>query len=322
VFKVTKRAKTLRGRDRRPPTGTAKRPKGESIIDAVRRQFNDLSPVQKRIAEYIVDNTEALAFATVDQVAFELGTNPSTIVRFAYRLGLKGYPDLQERTRELVRGRLSAASAIINENSILTHLDGTIFGSSLGQDLQNICRTITSLDVKDLTSACDIIARATRIYIVGAFGSYGVCYWLALALDRVHGNVVLWGGNDGMVSSQALDITSSDCLLAFTAAPYSVITHRLAQAAQQARAKVIAVTDSTISGVGQVADLVITAPSAGVGSQKSLVASMAVAHALVNGVARSDRSRTLDRYNRIKRLMDRWGVSETQPADDEQMDSR
>ena len=319
---MTKRAKTLRGRDRRPPTGTAKRPKGESIIDAVRRQFNDLSPVQKRIAEYIVGNTEALAFATVDQVAFELGTNPSTIVRFAYRLGLKGYPDLQERTRELVRGRLSAASAIINENSILTHLDGTIFGSSLGQDLQNICRTITSLDVKDLTSACDIIARATRIYIVGAFGSYGVCYWLALALDRVHGNVVLWGGNDGMVSSQALDITSSDCLLAFTAAPYSVITHRLAQAAQQARAKVIAVTDSTISGVGQVADLVITAPSAGVGSQKSLVASMAVAHALVNGVARSDRSRTLDRYNRIKRLMDRWGVSETQPADDEQMDPR
>ncbi len=319
---MTKRAKTLRGRDRRPPTGTAKRPKGESIIDAVRRQFNDLSPVQKRIAEYIVGNTEALAFATVDQVAFELGTNPSTIVRFAYRLGLKGYPDLQERTRELVRGRLSAASTIINENSILTHLDGTIFGSSLGQDLQNICRTITSLDVKDLTSACDIIARATRIYIVGAFGSYGVCYWLALALDRVHGNVVLWGGNDGMVSSQALDITSSDCLLAFTAAPYSVITHRLAQAAQQARAKVIAVTDSTISGVGQVADLVITAPSAGVGSQKSLVASMAVAHALVNGVARSDRSRTLDRYNRIKRLMDRWGVSETQPADDEQMDPR
>lgn len=319
---MTKRAKTPRGRDRRAPTGSAKRPKGESIINSVRRQFNDLSPVQKRIAEYIVDNTEALAFATVDQVAFELGTNPSTIVRFAYQLGLKGYPDLQERTRELVRGRLSAASAIINENSILTHLDGTIFGSSLGQDLQNICRTITSLDVKDLTSACDIIARATRIYIVGAFGSYGVCYWLALALDRVHGNVVLWGGNDGMVSSQALDITSSDCLLAFTAAPYSVITHRLAQAAQQARAKVIAVTNSTISGVGQVADLVITAPSAGVGSQKSLVASMAVAHALVNGVARSDRSRTLDRYNRIKRLMDRWGVSETQPADDEQMDPR
>ena len=316
---MSKRPKNQRDRNRRAPSGIAKRPKGESVIDAVRRQFSDLSPVQKRIAQYIVENTEALAFATVDQVAFELGTNPSTIVRFAYRLGLKGYPDLQERTRQLVRGRLSAASKIINENSILTHLDGTIFGSSLGQDLQNICRTITGLDVKDLAKACEMIAQSTRIYIVGAYGSYGVCYWLALALDRVQGNVVLWGGNDGMVSSQALDITSSDCLLAFTAAPYSVITHRLAQAAQQARAKVIAVTDSTISGVGQVADLVITAPSAGVGSQKSLVASMAVAHALVNGVARIDRSRTLDRYTRIKRLMDRWGVAETQPGDDDEL---
>lgn len=131
------------GPKRRAASASTKPSNSESIIDAVRRQFNELSQVQKRIAEFIVNNPEGVAFATVDQMAFELGTNPSTIVRFAYRLGLKGYPDLQEHTRQVLRGRLSAASEIINEKSILSHLDGTIFGSSLGQDLQNICRTIT-----------------------------------------------------------------------------------------------------------------------------------------------------------------------------------
>jgi len=285
--------------------------KTESVVDAVRRQFNDLSPVQKRIAEYFVNNPETVAFATVDQVAFELGTNPSTIVRFAYRLGLKGYPDLQERTRHLVRGRLSAASEIINENSILSHLDDSIFGLSLGQDLQNIRRTITSINVEQLTKACEMVAKSRRVFVAGAYGSHGVCYCLALALQRVQGNVVLWGGHDdGLVSAQAIDLGPADCLIAFTAAPYSVFIHRLAQYAKEAGAQVVGVTDSVTSSVGQLANLVIIAPSGGVGSQKSLVASMAVATALINGVARVNRSRTMDRYTKIRHLMEGWGVTE------------
>lgn len=167
-----------------------------------------------------------------------------------------------------------------------------------------------------------MIAQSRRVFIAGAYGSYGVCYCLALALNRIQGNVVLWSGDDGMVSSQAVDLNSSDCLIAFTAAPYSVAIHRLAQLAKDADTKVIGVTDSIISGVGQLANLVIIAPSGGVGSQKSLVASMAVAHALINGVARSNRPRTLDRYARIKRLMDLWGVSETYGGDEEFEDTK
>jgi DNA-binding MurR/RpiR family transcriptional regulator len=294
--------------------------KTESVVDAVRRQFNELSPVQKRIAEYFVNNPETVAFATVDQVAFELGTNPSTIVRFAYRLGLKGYPDLQERTRHLVRGRLSAASEIINENSILSHLDDSIFGSSLGQDLQNIRRAITNINVEHLTRACEMIAKSQRVFVAGAYGSYGVCYCLALALQRIQGNVVLWGGQDGMVSAQAIELGPTDCLIAFTAAPYSVFIHRLARYAKEAGAKVVGVTDSVTSSVGQLANLVIIAPSGGVGSQKSLVASMAIATALINGVARANRSRTIDRYARIKGLMEVWDATETYGGDDEPAD--
>jgi len=95
-------------------------------------------------------------------MAGQLDVNPSTIVRFTYRLGLKGFPDLQERTRQLVRGQLSAASEIVNENSVLVHLEGTAFGTSLGQDLQNLRRTISGIKVDDLQRASDIIAGARQ----------------------------------------------------------------------------------------------------------------------------------------------------------------
>ena len=92
---------------------------------------------QKRIAEYIVENAEAVAFSTVDQLANELNVNPSTIVRFTYRLGLNGFPDLQERTRQLVRGQLSRADTAATDGG-LGHLKGTSFGTSLQHDMQ-IC---------------------------------------------------------------------------------------------------------------------------------------------------------------------------------------
>ena len=77
------------------------------VIEELRRRYDRLTQSQKRIAEYIVEHSQAVAFSTVDQMAAQLDVNPSTIVRFTYRLGLNGFPDLQERMRELVRGQLS-----------------------------------------------------------------------------------------------------------------------------------------------------------------------------------------------------------------------
>src|ERR1700704_4854366 len=62
------------------------------VIDERRRRYDRLTQSQKRIAEYIVEHSQAVAFSTVDQMAAELDVNPSTIVRFTYRLRAKRFP--------------------------------------------------------------------------------------------------------------------------------------------------------------------------------------------------------------------------------------
>ncbi len=277
----------------------------EDVIDELRRQYDRLTQSQKRIAEYIVDHPDRVAFSTVDQMAGQLGVNPSTIVRFTYRLGLKGFPDLQERTRQLVRGQLSAASEIVNENSVLVHLEGTAFGTSLGQDLQNLRRTISALKVEDLQRGSDMIAAARKVYVVGAFNAYSVAFFLGLALDRIRGNVTVWSGDMTLQASQLVDLGSEDCLIAFTSAPYAVSTQKVAQLAKEAKAKVIAVTDTPISAVGQIADVILAAASTGAGLQNSFVAGMAVANALLNGVAAANSELTLERYGRLAKVLGR-----------------
>lgn len=293
-------------RAERPPRLARRRPGGsEDVIDELRRQYDRLTQSQKRIAEYIVDHPDRVAFSTVDQMAGQLGVNPSTIVRFTYRLGLKGFPDLQERTRALVRGQLSAASEMVNENSVLAHLEGTTFGTSLEQDLQNLRRTISAVKAEDLQQASDIIAAARHVFVVGSFNAYSVAFFLGLALDRIRGNTTVWSGDMTLQASQSLALEAADCLVAVTSAPYAVSTQRAAQLAKETGAKVVAITDTPISAVGQIADVILAAASTGAGLQNSFVASMAIANALINGVAAADSAHTLERYGRLAKLLGR-----------------
>lgn len=280
------------------------------MIDGLRRQYDTLTQSQKRIAEYIVEHAESIAFSTVDQMATKLNVNPSTIVRFTYRLGLKGFPDLQERVRKLVRDQLSAGAKLEGEqeSSILNHLQGTAFGASLAQDLQNLRRTISGLSVDDLEAASEAISGAEQVFVAGSFASFSAAYFLALTLDRIRGNIVLWGGERTFQASQALALGSNDCLVAFTSPPYAVDTHRVAELASEAGACVIAVTDTPISKVGQIADIVLPTHFTGSGMQNSFVASMAVANALINGVAALDSQRTIERYGRLNKVVNRWGT--------------
>ncbi len=54
----------------------AKTSEPANVIEELRRRYDLLTHSQKRIAEYIVDQSQAVAFSTVDQMAAQLGVNP------------------------------------------------------------------------------------------------------------------------------------------------------------------------------------------------------------------------------------------------------
>jgi DNA-binding MurR/RpiR family transcriptional regulator len=276
------------------------------IIEEMRRRYDQFTQSQKRIAEYVVEHSQEVAFSTVDQMAERLDVNPSTIVRFTYRLGLNGFPDLQERMQDLVRGQLSRTGAPISESQAAGHLESTSFGASLSHDWQNLHHTIAGLDPASLDAAVNVLARARRVYVVAGFWTFPVAQYFALELDRLRTNISLLASNDAFAPPRLVEIKSEDCMVAFTFPPYAKATYHIALWAKENKAKVIAVTNSPLSALGQIGDLVILADSAGIGVHNSMVAPMAVANALLNGVATAKGTSALNRYSRHDRLMHRW----------------
>jgi DNA-binding MurR/RpiR family transcriptional regulator len=152
----------------------------------------------------------------------------------------------------------------------------------------------------------NILVRARRVYIVAGFTTFPVAHYFALVADRLRSEISLLASNDAFATPRLVEIKPEDCVLAFTFPRYAAATHRVAVWAKEHKAKVIAVTDSPISALGQLADVVLLAFSAGTGMQNSMVAPMAIANALLNGMAALKGTSALERYNRHDRLMNRW----------------
>jgi DNA-binding MurR/RpiR family transcriptional regulator len=125
-------------------------------------------------------------------------------------------------------------------------------------------------------------------------------------LSRLRPDVLTITADEGMSKVRISEIASPDCLLAFTFPRYAVHTQKVALWARETGASIVAITDTPISAVGQIADTVLVAAPTGSGMQNSMVAPMAVANALLNGVAAIKGTSALERYGRSDGLLDKW----------------
>ena len=271
------------------------------VMTELQRSYADLTQVQKRIAEAIVDNPEFVAFATVDKLAARLGVASSTIVRFAYRLGLDGYPELQERVRALVRTRFRGNEDVGDDASV-AHLGEGTAAASLKHDLDNLRHTIAELDIATLEKVTGLITAAPRVFLTGGQSSGAIADYAAHTLNRLRGNVRRLGREDA--AADILDLTPEDVLVVFSFPPYASPTLQILDAARKRGVTVIGITDSPISPLGRV-DVTLTARVSGIGPQNSLVAAMAVVNVLLNGVA-AQSSGSAERYREIFGLFDDW----------------
>lgn len=276
----------------------------DDVVADLRRRFDEFTLTQKRIAEVIVEDPEFVAFSTVDKLGTRLGISPSTIVRFAYRIGLDGYQDLQERVRQKVRQQIRSGTGGEVPDAIPPQLAGTIFAESAQRDLDNMRRTVAGATASDLDAAVRLLREARRIYLIGHLTSEALTLFAGLALGRLRGDTMVLE-NRTQLGSAVLEATTDDVFLVFSFPPYAGHTLHAVEAATARGFQVIAVTDSPVSPCGQRADLVLSAHSSGVVAPNSLVAPLVILNALINGVAAASPG-GLERYRAVMASISAW----------------
>ena len=77
-----------------------------SFLEAVNEKYGELSPVQKRIADYMYKYPDEACFYSLREMANALGVTEVTVLRFARKLGFDSYVDMKKDLRDHLQARL------------------------------------------------------------------------------------------------------------------------------------------------------------------------------------------------------------------------
>ncbi len=82
------------------------------LSERIYRNMDGFSKGQRRIAQYILEHYDEVAFMTAVRLGKTVGVSESTVVRFAAELGYSGYPALQRAIQEMIRSKLTSVQRL------------------------------------------------------------------------------------------------------------------------------------------------------------------------------------------------------------------
>jgi len=278
---------------RRPVT----RPNGKALSTYITERFDEFSRSQKDVARYIVDHLDEAAFQTAEELARRASTSSSTVVRFSQALGFEGYPELQQAAIEEYRSRAPGEQT---GSAPLFDFDHSEFEASLAADHANVEETVRNLTREQVEACVTALAAANRVMVVGMdqlafFASY---MRHLLALLDIRAEVVASPRQDSITRLSRVDEDS--LVIAFSAGRAHPIVVRAMKLAKHRGASTMAITDATLSDIGQYSDLTLYYSSNGPSFTRSNTSLLAIVQALAHGVYARDKGAYKDRIRAFK----------------------
>lgn len=279
----------------------------ENLIDKIGERMGDFSKSQRLIGNFIVQHYEQAAYMTASRLGGAVGVSESTVVRFAIEMGYEGYPEMQKDLQSYSKTRLTALQRLDITNNRID--PDNVLKSVLQQDIDRIKATVETVDEKAFNTAVDKIIAADNIYIFGAMSSNTLARFMDNYFQLIFSNVhFVHSVNTSGIYQQLIRIGKNDVFIGFSFPRYCNSTTNAAKFAASCGANVIAITDSSSSPLGMIADQVLLAKSDMVSFADSLVAPLSLINAIIVAVGMKRRSSLEETLMRLEKMWDENGV--------------
>jgi DNA-binding MurR/RpiR family transcriptional regulator len=234
-------------------------PLTEQIIKA----FDTMSVQLQAGARYVLDRPRDVALLSMREQARQAGVQPATMTRLAKYLGMDGYDEVRELYASAVReGDLGfAGKAGVQVVSQKLRGDKALAAEMLKSISAQINRLSAPDRLDSLVAAARALASARRIFCLGLRSSHSVAWHLHYVLSLVgerstHIDGIAATGGDALARA-----TSRDVLLVASVLPYTRMTVELAEYAVEQGMRVVAVTDSEVAPLAQIAQHSVIVPT-------------------------------------------------------------
>jgi DNA-binding MurR/RpiR family transcriptional regulator len=269
---------------------------GPSTLDHLRalvEERYDTLPARLRTAvRFLVDHPAEAGVETVKTLAEGAAVQPSVMVRLAKALGYTGFSHMQA----VFRDALLAQSQSYGERVRA----GATRKAKTPQEADSVLRllcdgAIESLEgLRDgarpgsLQEAIALVAAARSVQVLGLRRAAPIANYLTYLLSRSRKPVRQMGAMPGMLDDEVDTLGAGDLLIVISFQPFHPHAVQAHGQALAHGAKVLAVTDSTLSPIAKDAHTVLQVHDAEIGGFRSVAGAMVLCHALAVGLAAAD----------------------------------
>lgn len=276
------------------------------VYQRIINNIEKMSKSQKKIAQYLINHPETAPFLTAAKLAKNVGVGEATVIRFAFFLNYKGYPDLQRHLQEALKRKYTSAE-IFTKTADNTDEPRNTLKEILVDDIQNLKNTLNQLDLETFEKAVAEIRKANRIYIVAYRSAASLGMFLQFYLDLLLQNTKMIHHADG-VSEQLLDLQSDDLVIGFGFSRYTKRTVEVLKYVKQQEAKTLVITDHFLSPLVPHSDIALIASTEINSFIDSFSAPFSIVSALITAVTRAEHKKVAKRLNELEELWENFGV--------------
>ena len=279
----------------------------KNLLAKIDEQKKGFSKGQRLIAGFISQHYDKAAFMTASKLGSTVGVSESTVVRFATELGYSGYPKLQKAMQEMIRDKLTSVQRIdVTTNRIG---DNDVLDAIMNQDIDKIRRTLEETSHEDFDKAVKSIVNARRIFIFGVRSTASLAQFLGYYFGLIFDNVrVITDTSKTHTYEQLFRISDKDVMIGISFPRYSTMAVESMTLAQERGANVIAITDSMVSPLVNVADEVLIARSDMASVVDSLVAPLSLINALIVATVLEKKEEVTDTFKELEMVWNHQGV--------------
>ncbi len=136
----------------------------KSCLSAIKQKYETLTPVEKKIADYILSESQNVISMSISDFAESAGVVKSAIIRCCKTLGFDGYSSLKlSLAMELSKNKQLGFVPYIDENDNVQKILEKVFSANV-KTLHDTAEEISMKVLEEVVSAID---RANVIYIYG-----------------------------------------------------------------------------------------------------------------------------------------------------------
>jgi DNA-binding MurR/RpiR family transcriptional regulator len=226
----------------------------KSILDKIYAEYKTFTPSQQKVAEYFSQHLDDALIFNANQLAKEAGVSEATFTRFITRLGFSGFSEFKREIGNFIIQGYSTTERLA-ESAQTFGISNSVFLEILRGDIENINKITNRVSNELFEKAVVKLSSAKSIYLLGLRSSYSLAFYLAFNLRFFLKSVNLIKPGIGDIPEQVLSTGKGDVLVAIAFRRYTREVVKIAEKMKRKKAYIIAVTNSHLSPIAQLADM-------------------------------------------------------------------